>query len=297
MKFLQYYKANSDNIHVGIESEFGIIDLSEASETLGIPVPNQMKAIIQGSHEDHIQQILDYYTHHAHEVSFVDESTISYAPVVNNPEKIICVGLNYHDHVSESSISDTPDEPVLFSKFNNALASHQQVIPLNSRGVQFDYEGELAVIIGKKAKNVPKDSALDAVFDYAVANDVSVRDLQFKSGQWLLGKSNDFSAPIGPYLTTKDQVDVNRLNIKTFRNGELVQSANTQQMIFNVAEIVSYISEYMTLQAGDIILTGTPSGVVLGYPKNAQNWLKTGDEITVEIEHLGRLTNTFEVEK
>lgn len=297
MKFLQYYKANSDNIHVGIESEFGIIDLSEASETLGIPVPNQMKAIIQGSHEDHIQQILDYYTHHAHEVSFVDESTISYAPVVNNPEKIICVGLNYHDHVSESSISDTPDEPVLFSKFNNALASHQQVIPLNSRGVQFDYEGELAVIIGKKAKNVPKDSALDAVFGYAVANDVSVRDLQFKSGQWLLGKSNDFSAPIGPYLTTKDQVDVNRLNIKTFRNGQLVQSANTQQMIFNVAEIVSYISEYMTLQAGDIILTGTPSGVVLGYPKNAQNWLKTGDEITVEIEHLGRLTNTFEVEK
>ena len=163
--------------------------------------------------------------------------------------------------------------------------------------MQFDYEGELAVIIGKKAKNVPKDSALDAVFGYAVANDVSVRDLQFKSGQWLLGKSNDFSAPIGPYLTTKDQVDVNRLNIKTFRNGELVQSANTQQMIFNVAEIVSYISEYMTLQAGDIILTGTPSGVVLGYPKNAQNWLKTGDEITVEIEHLGRLTNTFEVEK
>lgn len=297
MKFLQYYKANLDNIHVGIQSELGIIDIAEASETLGIPVPNQMKAIIQGSYEDHIQQILDYYTHHAHEVSFVDESTISYAPVVDNPEKIICVGLNYHDHVSESNISDAPDEPVLFSKFNNALASHQQVIPLNHQGEQFDYEGELAVIIGKKAKNVSKADALDVVFGYSIANDVSVRDLQFKSGQWLLGKSNDGSAPIGPYLTTKDEVDVNHLDIKTFRNGNLVQSANTQQMIFDVAEIVSYISAYMTLQAGDIILTGTPSGVVLGYPENERNWLKTGDEITVEIEHLGRLTNTFEVEK
>ncbi|MFV8784527.1 fumarylacetoacetate hydrolase family protein [Aerococcus urinaeequi] len=297
MKFIQYFQANSNDMQVGILSDLGIIDIREASETLGIQVPNQLKTIIEGSYKDRIQQILDYYTHHAHEVTFVDADTIVYAPVIHNPEKIICVGLNYHDHVSESKISDDPEEPVLFSKFNNALASHNQVIPLNKHGEQFDYEGELAVVIGKTAKNISQSEALDAVFGYSIANDVSVRDLQFKSGQWLLGKTNDFSAPVGPYLTTKDEVDINNLAIKTYRNGVEVQSASTKQMIFKVAEIVSYISEYMTLQAGDIILTGTPSGVVLGYPEDQQDWLKTGDEISIQIEGLGRLTNIFEIEE
>ncbi|KAF3302708.1 FAA hydrolase family protein [Carnobacterium sp. PL12RED10] len=296
MKFIQYFPANSNDIQVGILSDLGIIDIREASETLGVQVPNQLKAIIEGDYNNRIQQILDYYTHHAHEVNFVDSDTIVYAPVIHNPEKIICVGLNYHDHVSESKISDDPEEPVLFSKFNNALASHHQVIPLNKHGEQFDYEGELVVVIGKTAKNISHSEALDAVFGYSIANDVSVRDLQFKSGQWLLGKTNDFSTPVGPYLTTKDEVDINNLVIKTYRNGAEVQSASTKQMIFKVAEIVSYISEYMTLQAGDIILTGTPSGVVLGYPEDQQDWLKTGDEISIEIEGLGRLTNSFEIE-
>lgn len=297
MKFIQYFQANSSDIRVGIKSDLGIIDIADASETLGIQVPNQMRAIIQGDYQTKIQQILDYYVEHVHEVTFVNEADIEYAPVIHDPGKIICVGLNYHDHVSESKISDDPDEPVLFSKFNNALASHHQVIPLNKYGEQFDYEGELAVVVGQTAKNISKGDALEVVFGYSIANDVSVRDLQFKSGQWLLGKTNDFSAPVGPYLTTKDEVDINNLDIQTFRNGELVQSANTKQMIFNVAEIISYISEYMTLQAGDIILTGTPSGVVLGYPEDERDWLKSGDEITVEIEQLGRLTNKFEIEQ
>ncbi|MEY8371171.1 fumarylacetoacetate hydrolase family protein [Aerococcaceae bacterium 50-4] len=297
MKYLQFYTDNSKDIHVGMQTTLGIIDLAEASETLGIQVPSQMKAIIQGNYHASIQQILEYYTHHAHEVTFVDEEKIIYAPVLENPEKIICVGLNYHDHVTESKLSDDPDEPVLFSKFNNALAGHKQVISLNKYGEQFDYEGELAVVIGEKTKNVSKDEALEVVFGYSIANDISIRDLQFKSGQWLLGKTTDGTAPIGPFLTTKDEVDVDNLMVKTFRNGELVQSANTQQMIFTVADIVSYVSAYMTLQPGDIILTGTPSGVVLGYPEEERDWLKTGDEITIDIQQLGRLTNTFTVEK
>lgn len=295
MKFIQFYQQdNLSKPKVGVKTDFGIIDLTEAATALGYTLPQEMKMLIAGDYLEKVQEIIQYYTNHSQEVTFVNDDDVKIAPILNNPEKIICVGLNYQDHVSESGLSESPADPVLFSKFNNALASHQQVIPLNAYGHEFDYEGELLVVVGKEGKDIATADALDHVFGYSIANDVSVRDLQFKSGQWLIGKTNDASAPVGPYLTTKDEVDVQNLAITTYRNGTVVQSANTKQMIFNVAEIIAYISRFMTLQPGDLILTGTPSGVVMGYEENQQKWLTTGDEITIEIESLGKLTNKFE---
>lgn len=295
MKFIQFYQQdNLSKPKVGVKTDFGIIDLTEAAKVLGYTLPPEMKMLIAGDYLDKIQEIIQYYTTHVQEVAFIDEDDVTIAPVVSNPEKIICVGLNYQDHVSESGISESPADPVLFSKFNNALAGHQQVIPLNAYGHEFDYEGELVVVVGKAGQDIAKADALDHVFGYSIANDVSVRDLQFKSGQWLIGKTNDGSAPVGPYITTKNEVDVQNLAITSYRNGTVVQSANTQQMIFSVVEIIAYISQYMTLQPGDLILTGTPSGVVMGYEANQQNWLTTGDEVTIEIEGLGKLSNKFE---
>ncbi|RPA59578.1 FAA hydrolase family protein [Aerococcus agrisoli] len=296
MKILQYYLTDdTDRTRVGIYTKSGIIDLGNATQTLGIYVPNHLKTIMNGDFQVQLEEIENYYIHHSHEVTFLDESDIIYAPIVAHPEKIVCVGLNYHDHVSESGLGDDPEEPILFSKFNNALAANEQVIPLTGHGEQYDYEGELVVVIGKAGKNIDPEDALDYVYGYSIGNDVSVRDLQFKSGQWLIGKTNDFSAPVGPYITTKDEVDVQNLTIQTLRNGEMVQSANTSQMIFDVPAIIAYISKFMTLQIGDIILTGTPSGVVLGYDEDKQDWLNAGDEIIISIEGLGSLTNTFEI--
>ena len=156
---------------------------------------------------------------------------------------------------------------------------------------KFDYEAELVIVIGKEASKVSKEDALSYVFGYTVGNDFSARDLQFRSGQWLLGKSCDDFAPIGPYVVTRDEIDPQNLEIKCTVNGELRQSANTRDMIFDCATIISYVSQYMTLKPGDIIFSGTPDGVILGYPTERQQWLKKGDEVIVSIEHIGELVN------
>ena len=201
-----------------------------------------------------------------------------YAPVVTKPEKIICVGLNYADHAKEANM-DIPDYPVLFSKFNNALAAHKQVISLPKKAEKFDYEAELVIVMGKEATKVSKEEALSYVFGYTVGNDFSARDLQFRTGQWLLGKSCDDFAPIGPYIVTSDEIDPQNLEISCKVNGEIRQSAHTRDMIFDCATIISYLSQYMTLKPGDLIFTGTPEGVIVGYPEEQQQWLKSGDEV------------------
>ncbi|MEZ4607162.1 MAG: fumarylacetoacetate hydrolase family protein [Deinococcales bacterium] len=215
---------------------------------------------------------------------------LTLAPPIQSPGKILCVGLNYRRHAAESGMAE-PKEPVLFSKFNNALAATGQ--PVKVSGLeQSDYESELAVIIGREGKNIPESEALDYVLGYANANDVSDRKLQFLSGQWLLGKTLDGFLPIGPYVVTADEVDdPQKLSIKGWLNGELRQNSNTADMIFSVAQIIAYASRYMTLNAGDVIITGTPEGVILGM-KDKQ-WLKAGDSYTVEIEKLGRLETPF----
>jgi 2-keto-4-pentenoate hydratase/2-oxohepta-3-ene-1,7-dioic acid hydratase in catechol pathway len=221
----------------------------------------------------------------------VDKMTI--APLVPNPGKILCIGLNYTSHAEETGAA-APEFPVIFSKFNNTLAAAGEDIPIQAEWERVDYESELAVVIGATARKVSEDDALNYVLGYTCANDISERRLQNRTSQWILGKSPDKFMPIGPYLITAEEIDdPQNLAIRGYLNGELRQENNTSNMIFSIAKIISYISQTITLEPGDIILTGTPEGVILGLPKEKQNWLKPGDEYTDEIEKIGKLTNRF----
>ena len=216
------------------------------------------------------------------------ESELQLAPSVYRPGKIIAVGLNSRRHAQETG-SPIPQTPILFSKFNNTLAAACDPVKLPSVASQYDYEVELGVVIGRQAHYVEKERALEYVLGYCTANDLSARDLQFRTSQWLLGKTLDRFCPVGPYLVTRDEVpDPQKLGLRSWLNGELRQNSNTGDMIFSVAEIVSYASRYMTLEPGDLIITGTPEGVILGMPE-PRTWLKAGDEVAVEVEGLGRL--------
>lgn len=219
----------------------------------------------------------------------MEEKTLTYGPCVPNPGKILCVGLNYRQHAVESGMP-IPETPLLFSKFNNSIAAPGENIPLPSKAIECDYEAELVVVMGREAKCVPEEKALDCVLGYCNGNDLSARDLQFMTSQWLLGKTLDKFMPIGPYLVTPEEVgDPQNLPIRCWLNDELRQDSNTADMIFSVAQIISFSSQYMTLDRGDIITTGTPKGVIFGLEEKV--WLRPGDEVTVEIGNLGRLTN------
>lgn len=217
--------------------------------------------------------------------------TLTLAPVVPNPSKILCVGLNYRRHAAESGMA-VPAYPVFFNKFNNALAADGDAVEFSADWKKVDYESELVFVMGKRAKNVAVEDALDYVMGYCCANDVSERALQMRSGQWLLGKSLDGFLPLGPWLVSADEVgDPQTLQIRGTLNGEERQNSNTSDMIFTVAEIIAYATQFMTLEPGDIVLTGTPEGVVLGLPDKP--YLQDGDEYVVEIEKLGKLINSF----
>jgi 2-keto-4-pentenoate hydratase/2-oxohepta-3-ene-1,7-dioic acid hydratase in catechol pathway len=222
---------------------------------------------------------------------YVEEDRLEFGPCVPNPGKIMCIGLNYRKHADETKMP-YPAAPVMFSKFGNALAAHGEEILIPATSKQVDYEAELVIVIGKTAKNVKQEEALSYIYGYCIANDVSARDLQFQSSQWLLGKTSDGFCPIGPYLVSADEIpDPNCLHIQLHVNGEIRQNSNTNDMIFNCAEIVSFLSAHLTLLPGDVILTGTPEGVIMGYPEDKRIWLRSGDHITIEIEKLGRLHN------
>jgi 2,4-didehydro-3-deoxy-L-rhamnonate hydrolase len=209
---------------------------------------------------------------------------------VPRPGKIICVGLNYRDHAKETG-QPIPDEPVLFSKYANSVVGPGADVVVPPETEQIDYEAELAVVIGRRASVVPAGKALDHVAGYACANDVSSRSLQFRSGQWLLGKAIDTFLPLGPYLVTADEVpDPQALGIRCLVNDELRQSSDTGQMVFGVAELVSFVSRTITLEPGDVISTGTPSGV--GMAADPPRFLRPGDRMRVEIDGLGQLDNT-----
>jgi 2-keto-4-pentenoate hydratase/2-oxohepta-3-ene-1,7-dioic acid hydratase in catechol pathway len=217
----------------------------------------------------------------------------SAVPCVTNPEKIVCIGLNYRKHAAETG-NPVPKTPILFNKFNTALNNHGGTITVSEeKGTQFDYEAELVIVIGKQARNVSEADAKSYIFGYATGNDFTARDLQRVSSQWMLGKSLDGSAPLGPWLVTADQVDGDNLKIELTVNGQKRQSSNTSDMVFNCSQLVSYISNHMTLKPGDIIFTGTPEGVIAGYAKDKQVWLKPGDKIVTSIEKLGDLEFTL----
>jgi acylpyruvate hydrolase len=220
--------------------------------------------------------------------------TITLRPVVPAPDKVICVGLNYREHVAES-LRDEPDYPVLFTKFASTLAGPYDDLAAPAESTKIDYEGELVVIIGERARRVSRDDALGVVAGYSVANDLSMRDFQHKSHQWLQGKAWDASTPVGPYLVTPDEAGSAPLRIKTIVNGETVQDATTDLMIFDVATLVCTISQFATLLPGDLILTGTPGGV--GVRRDPPLLLSGGDVVAVEVDGVGRIENTMKEER
>jgi 2-keto-4-pentenoate hydratase/2-oxohepta-3-ene-1,7-dioic acid hydratase in catechol pathway len=209
---------------------------------------------------------------------------------VPRPGKIVCVGLNYRDHARETGQA-IPTEPVLFSKYANSVVGPGADVVVPPEAEKVDYEAELAVVIGRRASVVSTADALAHVAGYACANDVSSRSLQFRSAQWLLGKAIDTFLPLGPYLVTADEVpDPQALGIRCVVNDEVLQSSDTGQMVFGVAELVSFISRTITLEPGDLLVTGTPSGV--GMAADPPRFLGPGDRMRVEIDGLGELENT-----
>ncbi len=297
MKLLTFL--NNGGYQLGVVTEKGILDISSALIDLpaqnGDLVPSTVHEVIDGG-EAAVARLAQFAAQ-ALEMSrddcsyLLDEAKLTLGPCVTHPNKIICVGLNYRKHAEETNAA-IPQYPILFNKFNNTLTGHGDDIPLPRVSQKVDYEAELVIVIGKTAKYVTKEDALSHVFGYCSVNDLSARDLQLRTQQWLLGKSCDKFSPLGPYLVSADELgNPNDLDIKCTVNGEVRQHSNTSDMIFHCDEIVSYISQHMTLVPGDIILTGTPEGVVLGYPEDKQVYLKDGDIVTIEIEKLGKLTN------
>ncbi len=215
-----------------------------------------------------------------------------HAPI-GRPSKVIGIGLNYADHAQETG-AEAPEKPIVFAKYPNTIAGPGEAIRIPPITEQVDYEAELAVVIGRRAKNVSESEALEYVFGYTNCNDVSSRDLQFsEGGQWTRSKSIDTFAPIGPYIATRDEVpDPQNLSIRCVLNEETMQDGTTSNMIFPVAKLIAFLSTGMTLMPGDLILTGTPAGV--GFARDPKVFLKAGDEVTIEIEGLGSLTNPVE---
>lgn len=217
-------------------------------------------------------------------------------PPILNPSKAIAVGLNYIDHAAESPYKDAPKYPVLFHRFPSSWVAHNKPLIKPKVSDQFDYEAELAVIIGKAGRHIPKDKALQHVAGYSLFNDGSIRDYQFKSHQWMIGKNFDASASFGPDLVTADELPAGAvgLHIQARLNGVVMQDANTKDMIFDVATLVSVCSEIFALQPGDVIISGTPAGV--GFARKPQVFMKQGDVIEVEVEKVGILKNTIQNE-
>jgi 2,4-didehydro-3-deoxy-L-rhamnonate hydrolase len=208
---------------------------------------------------------------------------------IPRPPKIVAVGLNYRDHAVESG-QPIPDEPILFAKFANSVIGPGDSIEVPRATDSADYEAELGVVIAHEAREIPVGEALSAVAGYTCVNDVSARDLQLRVSQWTRGKAIDTFLPMGPWLVTADEIaDPGHLAIRCLVNGEVMQDSNTDQMIFGVAELVSFISQTITLEPGDVIATGTPPGV--GFLRNPPRRLEDGDVVTIEIERIGALTN------
>jgi len=269
----------------------GILDVQEAARRLNIFAPATMDDLLQNEEGPSLTALVDAaLSSHVADPAFCPEAKIEFGPVVTRPEKIICVGLNYRRHAREVNMA-IPKQPVLFNKYNNSLNAHNGTIRLPMEVARkFDYEVELVIVMGKKAKNVSEQDALSFVAGYSTGNDFSARELQFDTGgQWMVGKTLDQFAPLGPYLITADQVNPDKLKIECRVNGETRQSSSTDDFIFSCAQLVAYISRRMTLEAGDIIFTGTPEGVILGRPEDKRVWLKAGDEIACSVEYLGEL--------
>lgn len=266
---------------LGLLTNNGVQDLSEADPTL----PLNMCQLISNWPQYHSR--IEYLSKRLGAMS----KAVKFLPPLDCPGKVLCIGLNYRDHAAETKAS-IPEEPIVFNKPTTTLIGDGDPIILPAVSQSVDFEAELVVVMGAKVKNCDRQTAAASIFGYTVGHDVSARDWQKdKPGrQWFLGKSFDTFAPLGPAVVTADSLpDPNNLAITCHINGELMQSGNTSDMIFDPVTVISYLSQVMTLLPGDLIFTGTPAGV--GMARTPPRFLRDGDVVTIEIEHIGRLTN------
>jgi 2-keto-4-pentenoate hydratase/2-oxohepta-3-ene-1,7-dioic acid hydratase in catechol pathway len=282
-------------VGLGLRTEHGILDVVAAEMDLNERAPTSISAVLNGEGDiAALRRLADKAMASPNAARyFVAEDKAQFGPCVTHPEKIICIGLNYRRHAAETG-NPVPKLPILFNKYNSALnCCGGSVAVSKEKAEKFDYEAELVIVIGRTARNVSETDAPQYIFGYCCGNDFTARDLQSRSSQWMIGKTLDGSGLVGPWLVTADQVDGDNLKIECRVNGEVRQSSITSDMVFNCKQLVSYVSDYMTLRPGDIIFTGTPEGVISGYPKEKQVWLKPGDRITTSIEKLGDLHFTL----
>ena len=264
---------------VGVKTDSGIIDITALGFT------SQMNEIIAGGSET-LSRVAEAIKNPA---ATLDEESITFLPVTA-PGKIICEGLNYKSHAEETG-GEAPGYPIFFSKFNDALSAHRQPVKLPAWLKRYDYEAELVVVIGRHAYNVTAEDADNYIFGYACGNDLSARDSQFLSTQWLAGKALPGFAPVGPYIVTSDCFRPHESHgIFCEVNGTVVQSGDTSDMIFTCQAALSEASKYFPLSPGDLLFTGTPAGVIQGRKREERVWLKAGDVVMVSIDGVGQLT-------
>jgi 2-keto-4-pentenoate hydratase/2-oxohepta-3-ene-1,7-dioic acid hydratase in catechol pathway len=260
----------------GVRTEGGVLD---AAELLGVDAIGVRELIAA----DRVAELSERV-----EVAGVEPiPDAELLPPLPDPEKIVCIGLNYRSHAAEAGI-DPPEQPTIFAKFRNALVPTDATVRLPAASERVDYEAEVAFVIGRRTKDIEADRALDSIAGYMLLNDLSARDLQFATPQWMPGKVFDGSAPCGPAIVTPDEAGApDSISFTLDLNGERMQEASTSDLIFSVAELVARLSRWMTLEPGDIVSTGTPSGV--GSVRDPRVWLKAGDEIVISSPTLGRL--------
>ncbi len=280
MKFLNFLHEDQSP-HLGAIKDGQVVDLSE----LGFPT--SLDGLLQAG--DSLMNVLIADWQNMKPTRSLEG--LHYLPPVLNPTKAIAVGLNYVDHAAESPYKDAPTYPILFHRFPSSWVGHNIDLVAPKVSKEFDYEGEIAVVIGKPGRHILKENALDHVFGYSLFNDGSIRDYQFKSHQWMMGKNFDNSGSFGPYLVTADELPpgATNLTLRTRLNGQELQKANTNDMIFDVVTLVSTCSEIFQLLPGDIIISGTPSGV--GFARKPPIFMKPGDIVEVEADGLGILSN------
>ena len=225
----------------------------------------------------------------------LDPAGLTFAAPIPRPPKLICIGLNYRDHAAESKLA-IPEVPTMFAKFPTAVIGPGQPIVLPKNSTKPDYEAEFAVVIGRRGRHVAENDWRDYVFGYTILNDVSARDFQMATSQWMIGKTFDTFAPFGPAIVTADEIaDPHSLRISLTLNGETMQDSSTGNLIFKLPQLIAYLSSVFTLEPGDVIATGTPAGV--GFARKPPRWLRPGDEVRIQIEGLGELVNPVVAER
>ncbi len=262
----------------GVLRQGGVVDCWDAIEGEG----SSLRELLEGGRLDDVARADG-------EVIALD--SVELRPPVPDPDKILCIGLNYRAHAAEAGI-DPPDSPTFFAKFRNALAAPGATVPLPAASEKVDYEAEVAFVVGRRAKDVAAEDAIDHIAGYTLLNDLSARDLQFSTPQWMPGKVFDGAAPCGPAIVTPDEAgDADAISFALTLNGEEMQASSTSDLVFSIPELVAHLSRLMTLEPGDLVATGTPSGV--GGAREPRVWLEPGDEVVISSPELGLLETTL----